>query len=531
MDGAQSSAPDDENHSESPCILVVDDDPSARGVAVAALESDGFDTVEAETGDQALRLMSANRFHAVLLDRTMPGIDGIEVLHWIRRTPSIATVPVILVTGRDEVADLVEGLGLGADDYVVKPYEPGELIARLRSHLRGRSVWATVLAHEVARRRALMEAAAATSTTASLELAALDLCDAIMSLPEASGATVVELAGDAVATIAAKGRDPLEVLLDQRDPRALARQLTSRAGSGAWFEPVFADAEVTTIAVAPIRTDDEVTGLLATAPTPGADSRDLDRLLAQTIDFATLAGVVLGEPLRDSSRRDAARNRFVELVQRHEFQTVFQPVVELATDRVLGYEALTRFDLPEPTEQVFLDAAAVGAGTAVELRTIEAAIAAARELPPEVWLGLNLSPGLVLDPALAEQLEPARDRTIVLELSELEPVADYELLRDAIARLGMSVQISVDDAGSGFNSLAHILALSAGYVKLDRSWVSSIGSSSAKRALVAGLVSFARETGATLIAEGIETDDELRTVRELGVPLGQGFLLGEPAAL
>ena len=90
---------------------------------------------------------------------------------------------------------------------------------------------------------------------------------------------------------------------------------------------------------------------------------------------------------------------------------------------------------------------------------------------------------------------------------------------------------ALGDAGAGFASLAHVLALRASYVKIDRSWVHGIEHDPAKRALVAGIRNFASETGAAVIAEGIETDAELDTVTALGIELGQGFLLGRPAGL
>jgi EAL domain-containing protein (putative c-di-GMP-specific phosphodiesterase class I) len=101
-------------------------------------------------------------------------------------------------------------------------------------------------------------------------------------------------------------------------------------------------------------------------------------------------------------------------------------------------------------------------------------------------------------------------------------------VRAAVDRLGHDVKLAVDDAGSGYASLRHILALRPAYVKLDIEWVHNIDRDPIRRSLVSGLTYFASETGSELIAEGIETDEELGVLRELGVTLGQGFLLGAP---
>ena len=102
-------------------------------------------------------------------------------------------------------------------------------------------------------------------------------------------------------------------------------------------------------------------------------------------------------------------------------------------------------------------------------------------------------------------------------------------LREAVATLGQGIQIAVDDAGAGFASLRHVVELRPNYVKLDIGLIRGIGEDDARQALVAGMVHFANETGCALIAEGIETEDELEALQQLGIRLGQGFLLGRPA--
>jgi EAL domain-containing protein (putative c-di-GMP-specific phosphodiesterase class I) len=209
---------------------------------------------------------------------------------------------------------------------------------------------------------------------------------------------------------------------------------------------------------------------------------------------------------------------------------VERPLVDLATGAVVGHEALSRFDAGFPPSEVFGEAIRLGVTRDLEHATLAAAVhEASSSLPQRCWLALNVTPTLLLAPeTIGAVLEPAAGRGIVLEISEMEPVADYGALRDAIAEIGAAVQISVDDAGAGFASLAHILALEARYVKLDKSWIRGIDADPAKRALVAGLQSFATEIGSSLIAEGIETRAQLDTVHRLGIAYGQGYLLGVP---
>jgi DNA-binding response OmpR family regulator len=114
-------------------VLVVDDEPMVREVVVSYLERDGFKVAEAADGETALRLVLEGRPDLVVLDVMLPAIDGLEVLAQIRKR---IDVPVILLTARTDEVDRILGLELGADDYVVKPFSPRELAARVRSVLR-----------------------------------------------------------------------------------------------------------------------------------------------------------------------------------------------------------------------------------------------------------------------------------------------------------------------------------------------------------------------------------------------------------
>lgn len=114
-------------------VLVVDDEPMVLEVVTAYLERDGFEVVTATNGREALAAIEKARPDLVVLDVMLPEIDGFDVLGRIRRT---SDTPVILLTARTEEPDRVLGLELGADDYVVKPFSPRELAARVRSVLR-----------------------------------------------------------------------------------------------------------------------------------------------------------------------------------------------------------------------------------------------------------------------------------------------------------------------------------------------------------------------------------------------------------
>jgi DNA-binding response OmpR family regulator len=130
-----------ENHRK---VLVIEDDPNTANLVALYLEKEGFGAVQAHDGETGLTLAKAHRPVLVILDLMLPRMDGWEVC---RRLRKFSEVPVIMLTARGEEIDRVSGLTLGADDYVVKPFSPRELVARVKAVLRRSSPRAAPAAH------------------------------------------------------------------------------------------------------------------------------------------------------------------------------------------------------------------------------------------------------------------------------------------------------------------------------------------------------------------------------------------------
>lgn len=120
-----------------PLVLIVDDEPMVREVVAAYLQRDGIRVHDVDDGSAAMQWLDAHRPDLVVLDVMLPGVDGLSILTALRAR---SAVPVILLTARTDEADRVNGLELGADDYVLKPFSPRELAARVRSVLRRASM-------------------------------------------------------------------------------------------------------------------------------------------------------------------------------------------------------------------------------------------------------------------------------------------------------------------------------------------------------------------------------------------------------
>lgn len=344
----------------------------------------------------------------------------------------------------------------------------------------------------------------------------------VAALDAAGYATVAAETLAEASRVLEQGPEILAVLLDSGLPDGRGLTLLRQIRSGDGWVPVvvitgdedekteleMVDAGATDFLVKPVSLDRLLTHL-------GARLRE-----RATWVTASESGSAAG---------DVGARVIDEVIDAGAFAPVFQPIIDLREDRTVGFEALTRFDDGTPPDRRFHAAAAAGRGVALELATIDAAVTHAGALPDGVSVSINVAPGLLEVAAgeLGDLVAPLVGR-LVLEITEREVITDYDLVRNVIRGLGPGVGLSIGDAGAGFASLRHVVMLEPDYVKLDRAWVTDIHRLAANQAMVAGLVHFAGATGCTLVAEGIETAAERRCLVDLGVTVGQGYLLGRP---
>ncbi len=334
--------------------------------------------------------------------------------------------------------------------------------------------------------------------------------------------------------VAGQSDPPLQRFASQR-----TQQVRERAAEGPWIEPwasqpsrsyneLLKGLNVHSVACAPVRYGQLLIGLLSVYAEVSVQEVAVTEVLSALAEFADLAGAVIGRDVAERTEAGRGRDHIADVIARRAFGPVFQPIVELASNAIVGYEALTRFADGANPEVLFAEAAAVGLGHELETATLHAALEAAESLPGSAWLNLNSSPELILAGEPLRTLLSGSRRHIVLEVTEHTAITDYPAFRTAMAALGPKVELAVDDAGTGFASLRHIVELRPTFVKLDRSLMAGLESDEARQAMIVGLCHFAHVTGCRLIVEGIETEGELAVLRGLAIELGQGYLLGRP---
>jgi PAS domain S-box-containing protein len=394
-------------------------------------------------------------------------------------------------------------------------------------------------------RRTLVEIMRDVLSSDSVEATATELCIAATRLAGIDGAIVLFAHPNGkvlpLGMISGEQNDVLRV--GQAVPMIDTAALMAVCAAGPWWAdlhdrtgPAGMFPEVADMMIgqgfhatgyAPVRWNGEMVGVLSVA-TKSADARDwMPARLSVIEELGTFTGMLLGESVMQLAERERDRASMQAVIDEAQFHPVFQPIVELATGKVVGYEALTRFDDGVRPDVRFEEAHRVGLGCELERACAVAALRAATALPADAWMSLNFSPSALLDGTAASTIGGVAQQ-IVVEITEHLEIDSYAAVRTAIEACAPA-KLAVDDAGSGFASLRHILELEPALVKLDIGLVRGVDHDLARQAMVAGLCHFSGRIGTTLIAEGVETMEELCTLRDLGVQLVQGYLVGRPA--
>ncbi len=317
------------------------------------------------------------------------------------------------------------------------------------------------------------------------------------------------------------GRLPELIPDTAREPVAVAMPITAAV-------PIGSHVSV------PIRLrDGSVFGMfccLSPEPNQSLNPRDLQTMRV----FADIAAEQI--QIEQEARREAleAEARIRNILASRQMDIVYQPIRDLGASRIAGFEALCRIPAEprRPPDQWFAEAWTTPLGASFELVAIVKALEGLLCLDPTQYISINASPATLLDPRFGEIAMRVPPERLLIEVTEHAAVDDYARLQATLAPLrARGIRLAIDDAGAGHSSLRHIVQLAPDFIKLDMSLTRDVDTDIARRALVSALVFYTRETEAQIIAEGIETEAELATLRTLGVRRGQGYLLGRPEKL
>ncbi|MBN2361586.1 MAG: EAL domain-containing protein [Deltaproteobacteria bacterium] len=227
---------------------------------------------------------------------------------------------------------------------------------------------------------------------------------------------------------------------------------------------------------------------------------------------------------------EASAAQFRQVIARREFKVAFQPVVYLNSGKIFSYEVLLRSGTPLYRGPIEMLAGALDCGCMGEFGRQIRELALAQS--PETTLFVNLHPAELDEGWLVRPDDPIFRHVegVYIEITESVPLTHFQLCHSILREVrSKGINLAVDDLGAGYSNLKYIADLSPEVVKIDRELVVGLDQSERQRKLVKAIVRLCADLGALVVAEGIETVDELRAVIDTGAHFGQGFLLARPA--
>ncbi len=544
--------------SDRPVVLIADDDDDVVLLLKTYLKPLECDVLTARDGEDALVMAQRDLPAVVLLDVMMPKRSGWEVCQALKGVQRTSHIAVVLMTGRGDVKDRLTGLQVGADDYLVKPFDRNEVVKRVRALLvRGHGH--PVAPEHVGRNNyesMLLDRATGLPTVpmvidkvkeklieqSEIGILFIDIEQFESIEAEYGWAFFDEFLRCVGEVIAAEVKNRF------RNPI----MASSRVGGSSFyvfFETRGQDllqenaSEVTSnelrehlIEALRARFPNMQTGQIGFfVGTVRIDYKPQIRLERQLYHGMQIAADAVRDAEQQRKKQLAREMR--DIIRRKRITTLFQPIVRAGDASVFGYEILTRGPAHSSfrnSDMLFSFAREAKLAWALESIALENALRRLKDidLMDRKFL-LNLE---------AEMFEESEFRIhdmvaffsehrghFVFELTERAAIEDYNVFRgllDEFRKKG--IEVAIDDAGSGYASLEAIASLAPDYLKVTKGLVSTLAAEPIKQDLVRMLVDLAGRIGAKTIAEGIETVEEYETCRDLGIDLIQGYYMAHP---
>ncbi|MFO6447046.1 EAL domain-containing protein [Erythrobacter sp. NE805] len=262
-------------------------------------------------------------------------------------------------------------------------------------------------------------------------------------------------------------------------------------------------------------------------PRPDIDERDMEMIRSVA---AIVSDQIEGRIELEEQGIDAAQE-IARLIGDDDIAIIHQPIYDLTDWHLIGHECLMRHKSDPHRSPIELLERARTAGKTVELELHVArkALATLDPAHPERFVAINVSSATLASQELARMIPASFASRLVIELQDHDTVGHPAAVRQTIQFWKERSWVAVNSTGGGFSGLRALVDLGPDIVKLDHDFLSGLAADPARRALVKALVQFAADTEVTLIAQGVETREDLQALRELGVRFAQGYILGKPA--
>jgi len=559
---------------EKSTILIVDDELVSRYTVEVLLAQEGYTLVFAESGEDALKKVVELIPDLMLLDVMMPGMDGFELCRRLRANPRLAELPIVMVTALDDRESRLRGIEAGADDFMSKPFDRAELRARVRTITRLNRYRRLIETEEqlaylanydmltgLPNRNLLLERLRQTLGRASrshqnVAILALDLDHFQMindSLGHEAGDNMLREVAQRLthqvspeeATVARLGGDEFVVMFDTnnlvKDVSEMAQRLLDDISL-----PVTIDNHemVITASIG-----------ISVYPSDGKDAAVLLKNADTAMSRAKAAGkngyqFFTAEMNKVALKRLVLENQLRKVLAKNELRLYYQPQIEVSSGQLVGVEALLRWQHPklgllspgqfvQVTEEMGL---IIPIGEWVLRTACQQNRAWQRAGFPPLRVSVNVSSRQFQASNLLQMIENALTDSglnpvyLELELTESLLIDEDNDKRNSIFALlrelqGMGVQIAIDDFGTGYSSLSYLKRFPVNTLKIDRSFVKDIGTGDDDAAITSAIIAMAHSLRLSVVAEGVETSEQLAFLQTQQCEFIQGFFFSPPLSV
>jgi len=539
-----------------PIVLIADDDEEVSALLRMYLRPLDPEILLARDGEEALAVAQTRLPDAVLLDVMMPKRSGWEVCQALKAMQRTAHIGVILITGRGDVKDRLTGLQVGADDYLVKPFDRSEVIKRVGTVLKRSGDHTDAVQARTVLEWMLLDRATALPTLpvvldrvkemlieqseigiVFIDIEQIEAIEAeygwaffdelLCNVGQIVSAESKKRFANAIVTCHRSGGSSFYVFYETRGQDLSAENASERLA---------ADLRQTLID----STRQRFPNVQAEQIGFFVGSARIDYRPQIRLERQIYAGMrIAADAVRDAEqqRKKQLTRELRDIIRRKRVTTLFQPIVHASDTSVFGYEILTRGPASSSfrnSDMLFSFARETKLSWALEAIALDCALRRLRQvdlLDRKFLLNLEAEMFGESDFRVHEMVSFFAEHRghFVFELTERAAIEDYASFRELLNVFReKGIEVAIDDAGSGYASLEAIAALAPDYLKVTKGLVSTLANEPIKQDLVKMLVDLAGKIGAKTIAEGIETQEEFETCRELGIDLIQGYYIAHP---
>ncbi|NJN86960.1 MAG: EAL domain-containing protein [Leptolyngbyaceae cyanobacterium SL_7_1] len=553
-------------------ILVIEDDPTVQTLLQKLLKAEGFDVLSASNGREGIQLAQEQKLDLIISDIMMPGYTGYEVLAHLHQDPDTARIPFIFLSARSDRQDYRQGMELGADDYLTKPFTRNELLGAIAARLTKQKAITQPYLDEMKR--------------AVDSLNQMAYCDPLTGLSnriflhQHLHKTLLHAKrSQQIIAVLCINLDQFKVINDDLGYsvgdlvlQQVAERLKQTVGTP---NPIARlNGDEFSIILSHVRTKEEVTETvqvllqrltepyqineqyihiqasagIAFYPTHGQMP---DQLLHQADMAMRYAKRRLNNkyqiysPEMDliATERRVLENNLKIALDRGQFQLYYQPQINLITGRIFGVEALLRWDHPElgmvyPSKFIPI-VEEMGLIVPIGEWVLQTACRQAQAWRESCRIPIRMSVNLstrqfrqqhliqfVQNVLMETKLEP---ELLVLEVTESSVMEDVQTTAAILHQLKQTgVQVSVDDFGTGYSSLNYLKHLPLDTLKIDQSFVRDLTADANDAAIIKAIIGMAHSLQLKVIAEGVETQEQLSFLRQNGCYGMQGYLFSPP---